>query len=335
MSSENETQEPMPQLNSPDDLPQLPAFPETRQPPSQAVLRGETERRSSGAQTARRIFVFILRLGLLLVVIAVLVAAYIFGWPIVYAKYVLPVQNNTARMAVLETNQQAGQDQLFALQTQLPGLAASQSDQSAVVTAQAARLDTLEKSLKEQFQALTVSQTEQAAGLTALAPRLSTLESFTKEYSQALAALQSTQTSLQSGDERGVNEMKQQVTLLKSMELLSRARLFLYQSNFGLARQDVQSARDLLGSAQTQPGDSLDKSLAEVLQHLDLALSRLPDFPIAASDDLDIAWQILLGGQAQRVTTPIAPAVNETAPTLTPQAAAQTETPVTTATTAP
>jgi len=34
-----------------------------------------------------------------------------------------------------------------------------------------------------------------------------------------------------------------------------------------------------------------------------LTLSNLPNFPVAASDDLDIAWQILLSGLPQDVPT--------------------------------
>jgi hypothetical protein len=41
-----------------------------------------------------------------------------------------------------------------------------------------------------------------------------------------------------------------------------------------------------------------------VLLRLDLTLSNLPSFPVAASDDLDIAWQVLLGGLPPTEPTP-------------------------------
>jgi hypothetical protein len=34
-----------------------------------------------------------------------------------------------------------------------------------------------------------------------------------------------------------------------------------------------------------------------------MTLSNLPNFPVAASDDLDIAWQILLAGMPQATPT--------------------------------
>jgi hypothetical protein len=98
-------------------------------------------------------------------------------------------------------------------------------------------------------------------------------------------------------------ELQRQIDLLKSMELLSRACLFIYQSNFGLAEQDVQIARDLLAMVQPNAPESLAADLNAVVLRLDMTLSNLPAFPVAASDDLDIAWQILLSGLPQPTPT--------------------------------
>jgi hypothetical protein len=114
---------------------------------------------------------------------------------------------------------------------------------------------------------------------------------------------------------------------LKTMELLSRARLSLYQSNFGLARQDVQIARDLLATVQPDAPESLAEDLNAVVLRLDMTLSNLPDFPVAASDDLDIAWQILLAGLPE--VTPTASATPSPAGTVsqTPSALDMTKSP--------
>ena len=76
----------------------------------------------------------------------------------------------------------------------------------------------------------------------------------------------------------------------------------MYQSNFGLAEQDVQIARNVLATVQRDAPEELAEDLETVLLHLDLALSNLPSFPVAASDDLDIGWQILLTGSAPTPT---------------------------------
>ena len=122
------------------------------------------------------------------------------------------------------------------------------------------------------------------------------------------------QVNLQSNDQESLAELERQINLLKSMELLSRARLFLYQSNFGLARGDVQVARDLLAEIQPDAPEPLDAEIAETILRLDLVLKNLPSFPVAASDDLDIAWQILLQGippQGIETSTPTPAAVPE------------------------
>ena len=41
-----------------------------------------------------------------------------------------------------------------------------------------------------------------------------------------------------------------------------------------------------------------NEALKQVVARLDLALSNLPEFPVVASGDLEIAWQILMAGEA-------------------------------------
>jgi hypothetical protein len=120
---------------------------------------------------------------------------------------------------------------------------------------------------------------------------------------ESLAALEKMQSELQAQNTANAAELDRQINLLKGMELLSRARLFMYQSNFGLARQDVQIARDLFAKVQPGAAQPSAEELEAVVQRLDMVLSNLPDFPVAANDDLDIAWQILLSGLPQATPT--------------------------------
>jgi hypothetical protein len=64
----------------------------------------------------------------------------------------------------------------------------------------------------------------------------------------------------------------------------------------------MYKSRDLLAAVQDDAPRSLAEDLEIILLHIDLALSNLPNFPVAASDDLDIAWQILLTGSAPTPT---------------------------------
>ena len=197
-------------------------------------------------QVLMRIFVFILRLVILLVVVGGIGAAAYFGLPILYEQYVRPVEQNTSQLNDLKFRQDQTDIQIAELQTRLAT-----------------------------FEAV---QTSQSESITNLDSRVQTLEGADIQRNESLI------------------ELTYQSDLLRAMELLSRARTFLYQSNFGLARLDVQAAHDVLAEMQLIAPESKQKDLNEALFRLDLALKNLPDFPVAASDDLDIAWQVLLDG---------------------------------------
>jgi hypothetical protein len=244
-----------------------------------------------------RAFVFLFKLIVFLALLGGIGAALYFGLPIVYDKYILPVQQNTAKLAALETQQAQTNQQLADLQTQVTALQA-------------------------QIQAGAAEQSRQTQALEKLTDRVDTLENGIKVHTQTLATLEAAQTSLREQNQTTSAELDRQIQLLKSMELLSRARLFLYQSNFGLAKVDLQAARSLLAEVQPEAPAPLAQELTEVLQRLDLTLGNLPNFPVAASDDLDIAWQVLLQGLPATTATPVPTTVPEAtvtpAPTATP-----------------
>lgn len=273
-----------PLLDAPAEVNVLP------EPPPVPVSTGPTF-----GQRVGRFFRFLLRLVLVLLVLAAIGVGLYFGLPLLYQRYVVPVEQNTAGMVELESRQEQTEQQLADLQT---------------------KLQTIE-SVQNQHDRL----------LPELNERVSDLETEIAARTQSLAALEELQSELQAQDEAVSTELERQVNLLKSMELLSRARLFMYQSNFGLARQDVQIARDLLASIEPGASASLAEELDAVILRLDMALSNLPDFPVAASDDLDIAWQILLSGVPEEAPTASATPtqVGPTSPT--PDAADITVTP--------
>ena len=90
--------------------------------------------------------------------------------------------------------------------------------------------------------------------------------------------------------------MKREIMLTRSIETLSRARLYLSQSNFGFAKQDVQSTRDILAQLLTDAPVYQVGALNQIIMRLDLALGNLPVFPVIAVDDVDIAWQLMMTG---------------------------------------
>ena len=232
------------------------------------ILPPPPRRASSGPSFGERVgnfFRFLFRLVLLLIALAVIGVALYYLIPQFYQSFVRPVEQNTAHVRALQSWQQQTVQDLADLQT---------------------KLQTLEN-----------VQNKHDRSLTELDQRLSDIETEIAARTESLATLEQMQTELQKQNETVSVELERQINLLKVMELLSRARLFMYQSNFGLAREDVQIARDLLATVRPDAPKSLGDELDAVVLRLDLTLSNLPDFPVAASDDLDIAWQILLTGQ--------------------------------------
>jgi len=161
--------------------------------------------------------------------------------------------------------------------------------------------------------------------------RVTALETTVEAYSVSIQKLEGMQAELdaqlQANNDKILLDLKHEVMMTRALDTLARARLYLAQSNFGLAKIDVQSARDLLAALQAETNDEL---LSQVLTRLDLALGNLPDFPVVASGDLEIAWQILMSGEAPVLPTgtPIPAPLETSTPTPLPlPTAATTATP--------
>lgn len=232
------------------------------------VIHAESEppppTRPSVGQRIRRFFDFLLRLLALLIILTVIGIGLYYGLPLLYNKYIVPVEENTASVTELQAWQENTDQDLVDLQTRL--------------------------------EAMETAQSQSAEALTELDERTSEIESEIATHTESLAALEEMQAELQEQDETRSAELERQINMLKAMELMSRARLFMYQSNFGLARQDVNIARGLIADVRQDAPEALAEDLEEVLRRLDLVLTDLPNFPVAARDDLDVAWQILLLG---------------------------------------
>lgn len=164
-----------------------------------------------------------------------------------------------------------------------------------------------------QMSDITFRQSQSEIQIADLQMRIATLEAGQTAQGDSLTGINSRVQTLEGADTQrneSLIELTYQSDLLRAMELLSRARLYLYQSNFGLARSDVQAARNVLAEMQSTAPQAKQTDLTEALFRLDLAIKNLPDFPVAASDDLDIAWQILMDGYPVAPTatpTPIPP----------------------------
>lgn len=284
---------------SPPQLPS-PSLAETQTPPAPAEETPPAktpqakEQPSFGTRLGRAFLWFlraVLRLILIVLVIGGGVAVIYYGVPFINDRIIAPLEQNTYRIRELENRTAALQTQLDELNRQL-------------------------ETANQEIARLNEQQVENN-------DRLAALEKTIEAYTAALAKLEEIQsdieTAIKETNEKTLQELKREIILTRILDTLARARLYLAQSNFGLAKADVQSARDLLADLQAETQDTTQR---QALKRLDLALTNLPTFPVVASGDLEIAWQLLMSGQpmetAATETPPPPTPAPETTPSLTP-----------------
>lgn len=167
--------------------------------------------------------------------------------------------------------------------------------------------------------------------IAALQERLTTLEGRADAFDLSLQAHDETLAQLQNmqdvlDEELAaqksdlLEELSTQITLTRGVDLLSRSRLYLSESNFGLAKVDLETSRSLLYSLlDVLPADQVE-AMKMVINRIDMAIENLPAYPVVAVYDVDTAWQLLIDGlpniPVQAVTPAVLPPIEE--PTVTP-----------------
>lgn len=214
---------------------------------------------------------------LALTILAGIAAAIYFGWPEVNRRFIQPIADNTAELNTLDGRLEDTRTQLADLDARV----------AAAIEAQGGT--------PERLAALETELAELVDSVDTLAGDVQATERLVDAHTQRLAALEEAQLALEQSQASTTFESARQITLLRTMELLSRARLFLYQSNFGLAERDVVTARELMTGLQTEYPDVEPALVTEVIFRLDRTIEELPTRPVAAADDLDIAWSVLVG----------------------------------------
>ena len=246
------------------------------QPEIEPVGHVRSEKDEAPAPKRNRLGRVLIRILVILLVLAALFAAVYFGVPLFKEKILNPLQNNTSRVSEIATQQAADVQQL--------------TNEIAALTD---RVSTLEA-------------------------RADAVDIALKTNSQNIAALKELQGTLQVNlkDQKSemLSELDQQLTLTRAIEYLSRSRLYLSQSNNGLARDDAAAARSLLYSLlDTLPADQVD-SMKVVIARVDNALVNLPAYPVVAVYDIDAAWQLLVDGLPNVPTAAVTPVISGTLP---------------------
>ncbi len=225
-----------------------------------------------------RLFGVLLRLAVVLVVGTMIAIGAYFGLPRAYRNLVEPAQVNTSRIAALETE-----------------LDLARTDTSSLREQSGERLAELEAALAEQGESLAMAQAQLEA---ASIDQDKAMEAVTDQIGtvrRALSDLTDQVDAALSDFGQPEQDLRQDLMINRVMLHLVRARLGLLENNVGLAAEEAGRARDLL--VETDPDGEL-KSVQDAIARIDLALEAMKSTPFVAGDDLEIAWKLLVEGEA-------------------------------------
>ena len=246
---------------------------------------------------------FLVRLLLILALAALLAAGVYYGLPALYRQYVQPLQTKVTQLAStqaaqLQNNQQLAQ-RVDELQNRLNNLETQGDTGKQSISSLQTSLDNIQSTQQANLAAAEGIQATASGQIDDVNASMNALETQVAELSTSVARtnreFQSVTNRLQTAD-TPVAELSNELQLVKAMELLTRSRISLISNNLGLAQQDIGAARDLLTSLKSQVPVYQVDALNTISSRLDTAYSNLPDSPVLAADDLEIAWKLLLQG---------------------------------------
>jgi hypothetical protein len=232
----------------------------------------------------RRFLRFLLRLFVVIIIGAALGIGAYYGIPALYRDFIEPIQSNSDRIAALEESvarvQVDFREKNAMLVSNLAGVEGEIAQQ---------REDLSELTVGEEGLFSRVTDIEQALEDSQLLPnRIEDLEE-----SQRALAIRFDAFEESIGDrEVPYERLAAQLQLLRVMELVTRARLWMMQSNLGEASEDLTLAKDALENLEIEDGD--EETLMLIVDRLDQVLLEISLNPIIAADDLEIVWQYLL-----------------------------------------
>ncbi len=242
----------------------------------------------------------VVRLVVILLMGSLLGLGIYFGIPYLYNQFILPVEQNAQAIEQLQSSQDELEQflagQISDLQQRIQDLESQQDltretlsalqsaggslqDDLATVTAE---FETQSEILSSLEADLTQSQQEFAR----LEQQLTRLATASRGQQQLLEELQSNGSPLR--------EVQTELEILKTLQVLARARLFLGRSDIDLARAELVIAQRILGNLATQVTPEEADYFNRVLVRLGLAEQNLEETPLLAAEDVEISYQLLL-----------------------------------------
>jgi len=232
----------------------------------------------------KRFLRFLLRLFVVVIIgVALGIGAY-YGLPALYRDFIEPIQSNSDRIAALEESvarvQVDFREKNAMIVSDLAGVEGELAQQ---------REDLSELTVGEEGLVSRVTDIEQAMEENELlSNRIDDLEESQRALVVRFDALEESIGDREIPYER----LATQLQLLRVMELVTRARLWMMQGNLGEASEDITFAKDVLEALEIDGRD--EETLILIVDRLDQVLLEISLNPIIAADDLEIVWQYLL-----------------------------------------
>lgn len=252
----------------------------------------------------RAFFRAVFRLLLILIVGSLIGVGVYLGVPALYQMFIQPVERNTAQIADLQRQQDELNnlldERLLDLQQRLESLELSNDSLRQTLDELQTSAATDSADLATAYEALAELETGLAGLQTDLAEVNTTLQRLERRSLQSqseLAALQQGLTATPAPTELAgvpaLEAVQRDLQVLRAMERLTRARLYLLANNPGLALEQVNAAAEILAALDSGLTEAQATTLAAIQARLDLARLSLVNTPLVAAEDLEAAWQLL------------------------------------------
>jgi hypothetical protein len=239
-----------------------------------------------GPSFGQRALRWIFRMVAVILIGMALGAGSYYGGRKLYRDAIEPLLTLDQRMLELESRMSDLADGVQAAETVRSG---EIGDLEADLAARSEELSSLGVRLSELEQGIEALDV-QAAGIEELRSEIDRLGQEQASTDDALASLDE---YIQAG-ELPVERVERMLQLMRVMNLMTRARLWIEQENYGLANEDLSSALEIMQALiAADTSDGSDERLEEIANRIESASEFTSTNQALSEDELEAAWKLL------------------------------------------
>lgn len=241
-----------------------------------------------------RVLKVLLRLILTLLFGILLGAAMYFGFQFVYQELVVPTQQNATDLQNLNARINQQWDLLQEKNKELENRLSDMESDQEITNDQISELITVIEQISADLDAYQMQQEDLTTQIEKINQSIVDLMDQNKDLAAQNEVLIASVEDLEV--EKKLQPVYQDLQLFKVLLQVHRSRLFLVQDNYGLAKQELELADELLNALLLSASEEQENEILLWDARLNLAISHLPDNPILANDDLEILWSMMANG---------------------------------------